>query len=199
MPRRALGLLLFCILSGAAAAASPLRITGRLLPPVPAQAHIELFPLVSSHADGVRQLAGETVPPVASAQPRPDGTFEIQAPESGLYRVRVRADGRLATEFLLIPLVEDAEIPPIELRPVSPLEVTVIGPDGRPVPNLRVRALSTEALRAGSRPVWRPAQSEGTTNAEGKVTLPQGGVGEFKSPSLCNPLIQASVGTVANV
>src|SRR6185369_5530630 len=112
--QRALGFSLF-LLASAAAAASPLHITGRLLPPVPAQAYIEPFPLVSKYTDGVRQLAGETVPPVASAQPRPDGTFEIQAPENGLYRVRVRADGRLATEFLLIPLVEDTEIPPVEL------------------------------------------------------------------------------------
>src|SRR5919106_2552992 len=171
MRLRALGLLLFSLLPGAAAAASPLRITGRLVPPVPAHPQIELFPLVSSHAEAVRQLAGETAPPVASAQPRPDGAFEIQAPETGLYRVRVRADGLLTTEFLLIPAVEDTEIPPVEMRPASPLEVTVIGPDGRPVPNLRVRALSTEALRAGSRPVWRPTQSEGTTNTEGKVTL----------------------------
>lgn len=170
-----LGLSLCLSSTGAAAPGPAIRLTGRILPPVPADLRIELAPLVSSYAEALRQLAGETVPPLASTQPRPDGTFELRAPEGGLYRVRTRAAGRVPVEILLIPVIEDREIPPVALQPAVPVEITVLGPDGLPAPGLRLRALAAEAFQAGPRPVWRPSQSEGVTDAQGRMTLPQGG------------------------
>jgi len=154
-------LLVSLLLSSSAAAAvgpSALRVTGRILPPVPADLRIELVPLISSYADAVQLLASEPVPPLATAPPRPDGSFEIQAPESGLYRVRLRAGGKLPVEVLLVPLVEDLELPPVTLQPAPPLRITVVGPDGQPVPHLRLRALSVQASVA-ARPAPRPAGS----------------------------------------
>jgi hypothetical protein len=165
----------FSLTAAAAAPGPPIRLTGRILPPVPADLRIELAPLVSSYAEALRQLAGETVPPIAATQPRPDGTFELRAPEGGLYRVRARAAGRVPVEILLIPVIEDREIPPVALLPAAPVEITVLGPDGLPARGQRLRALATEAFQAGQRPVWRPSQSDGITDPDGRVTVPQGG------------------------
>jgi protocatechuate 3,4-dioxygenase beta subunit len=194
----------FCLLvslsvSFAAVAAPgplPLHVTGRILPPVPADVRIEMVPVVSGYAEAVRLLAGEPVPPLATAQPHPDGSFEIQAPESGLYRVRVRAAGRLLVEVLLIPLAEDVELPPVALQPAPPLQITVLGPDGQPVPHLRLRALSVQAFRLGPQIAWRPAQCDGVTDAAGQVTLPQGGVRDLSFVALAPGVPDRFVETV---
>ncbi len=170
--------------AAAAPASQPLRVTGRILSPVPADLRVELVPLVSGYAEAARFLAGEPIPPVVTAQPRVDGSFEILAPESGLYRVRLRAEKYLPVEVLLIPLVEDIELPPVTLQPAPALQITVLGPDGQPVPRLRLRALSVQAFGIGAQIVWRPAQSDGVTDAAGMVSLPQGGVPELSLVAL---------------
>jgi protocatechuate 3,4-dioxygenase beta subunit len=189
----------FC-LAAAAAPPPPLRLTGRILPPVPADTRVELFSVVSSYPEAVRFLRDETVPPLASAQPRADGSFEIQAPESGLYRVRLRAEGRLPIEALLIPLVEETELPPVALQSVLALQITVLRPDGQPVPGLRLRALSVEAFGLGAGVAWRPAQSEGITDPAGNLTLPQGGNGKLSfvalAPGAPDRFVEAIDGTL---
>jgi protocatechuate 3,4-dioxygenase beta subunit len=159
------------VLLPALAAATPLRVTGRIEgAPNEREISIELRALVSSHADALKLLAGGKVPAVASARPRPDGSFEILAPESGLYRVVVQATGRLPVEALLVPFVEDAELPPVALQPASPVDFLVLGTDGKPVAGLRLRALALRAFNTGPSG-WRPAQSDGVTDAAGRVTL----------------------------
>ncbi|HEX3528093.1 MAG TPA: carboxypeptidase regulatory-like domain-containing protein, partial [Thermoanaerobaculia bacterium] len=174
----------FVFTAAAAPAPPPLRVTGRILPPVPIDLRVELIPLVSGYAEAARFLAGEPIPPLATAQPRADGSFEILAPESGLYRVRLQAEKYLPVEVLLIPLVEDTELPPVTLQTAPALQITVLGPDGRPVPHLRLRALSVQAFGRGTQIAWRPAQSDGVTDAMGTVNLPQGGVPELSLVAL---------------
>ncbi len=53
--------------------------------------------------------------PAISARPRADGGFVLAAPEAGLYRLRLQAPGFAALEIPLLPLVEDVELPPVEL------------------------------------------------------------------------------------
>ena len=109
-------------LAAAAPGPPPIHITGRILPPVPVKVsdiQVELVPVASSYADAVRLLADEPVAPLAATKPRVDGSFEITAPESGLYRLRLRAGGTLPVEVLLVPLVEDTELPPVALQPVA--------------------------------------------------------------------------------
>ena len=93
MLRPKLGVLaLLLALSAIPAAAAPLQITGRVLHP-PKDVQVELRPWAVEHAEALRRLKGEAVPPIASARPRPDGSFAIQVPDSGFYSVVVRAEG----------------------------------------------------------------------------------------------------------
>jgi len=107
--------------------------------------------------------------------------------------VRLRAGGKLPVEVLLVPLVEDLELPPVTLQPAPPLRITVVGPDGQPVPHLRLRALSVQAFGLGTQIAWRPAQSDDVTDAAGQVTLPQGGVQELSLVALAPGVPDRSV------
>ncbi|MFL6262254.1 MAG: carboxypeptidase regulatory-like domain-containing protein [Thermoanaerobaculia bacterium] len=86
-----------------ALAAEPIHVTGRvLIPAEPPQglagARVELLP-----------QTGET--PILTAKSDAAGLFELVAPESGCFRVRVRAEGYLNVENPLLPLVEGTDLP----------------------------------------------------------------------------------------
>ncbi|MFL6201877.1 MAG: carboxypeptidase regulatory-like domain-containing protein [Thermoanaerobaculia bacterium] len=148
------------------AAAGPLRITGKILHP-PKDAQVELRPWAVEHAEALRWLKGETVPPIASAKPRADGSFALEAPDTGFYSVVVRAEGHLALEGFLTFLVEDMELPPVELSPASPLEVKAVGADGQPLAGVTIQALPLKP-ESGD---WRAAGRSAVTDAEGKAVF----------------------------
>lgn len=165
---RGAALLLLAILSAPAPAfAEPLRITGRIANPHQGLQGIlvELRPYPLGYADALRQLKGEVVPPLASARPAADGSFALQAPESGFFWVRVQADGRLPMEHFLPLAIEDTELPTVELPTARPLEVKATGPDGKPLAGVTLHAYSTAEA------AWRPADRDAVTDAEGKATL----------------------------
>ncbi|HVR96871.1 MAG TPA: carboxypeptidase-like regulatory domain-containing protein, partial [Thermoanaerobaculia bacterium] len=174
MPCRIPALLLAAALFAAPAAAQ--KVTGKILPPAGGKAvafdkvQVELTPLSMDYGQALRRLEGKTDPPLATARPRPDGSFEIVAPEPGLYQVTVRAEGFLPLRHLLPPLFEDVELPPVELEPAHPLEVRAAGPDGSPLSGAQVMV----AARYRPSP-WQPAESLGITGPDGRVVLPGAG------------------------
>lgn len=150
------------------AAAGPLRITGKILHP-PKDAQVELRPWAVEHAEALRRLKGETVPPIASVRPLADGSFALKVPDTGFYTVVIRGERRLALEGLITFLVEDMELPPIELPPVSPLEVKAVGADGEPLAGVTIQALPLKP-ESGE---WRAAGRSAVTDAEGKAVFPR--------------------------
>lgn len=172
--------------------AEPVRIRSRVLGPAAqaASARAELFSAVETYADAVRRLEGEEPPPLASTRPGPDGTFELEAPESGLYRVVVRADGYLALEQPAVAVADFAELSPVELEPASSsLEVRATGPRGRPLPDLLVVAESNPNERDIARPSgWRRVPRRGRTGPDGKLAL-------ARSPNESMSVYAASAGT----
>lgn len=98
---------LLSLLLAAPAWPEPIRITGRIEPPVSSGARIELrsYPAPQGEA-------------LATARPAADGSFVLTAPDSGFYRVIVRADGVPDLEHPLMPLVEETELPAVRLERV---------------------------------------------------------------------------------
>jgi len=148
------------------AVAGPLQITGKILHP-PKDAQVELRPWAVEHAETLKRLKGETVPPIASAKPRADGSFALKVPDTGFYSVVVRAEGHLALEGLITFLVEDMELLPVELPPVSPLEVKAVGADGQPLAGVTIQALPLKP-ESGD---WRAAGRSAVTDVEGKAVF----------------------------
>jgi protocatechuate 3,4-dioxygenase beta subunit len=86
-----------------ALAAEPIHVSGRVMIPAEtpqglAGARVELLP-----------QTGET--PILTVKSDAAGFFELAAPESGCFRVRVRAEGYLKVENPLLPLVENTDLP----------------------------------------------------------------------------------------
>jgi protocatechuate 3,4-dioxygenase beta subunit len=102
-------------------AAEPIHVSGRVLVAAEtvqgiAGARVELLPQM-----------GEA--PVVTAKTDAAGFFELTAPESGCFRVRMRADGYLKVENPFLPLVEDMDLMPVPALPASdPRAREVAGP-----------------------------------------------------------------------
>lgn len=151
-------------------AAAPLRVSGRVLDPRQDSgltgARVELLPAYEAKTVSA---------PLASARTDKDGFFEIAAPESGCFRLVVRAEGYLSEEHPLVPLVEDRELSATDLIPAQSLEVRTVGPGGQPVAGVEVRIASLDPLRPvhGDRPLgWRLSARTGVSGPDGKVVLP---------------------------
>ena len=157
--------LLAGLLLSAASLAAPIQITGKILNP-PKDVQVELRPWAVEYGEALRRLKGEAVPPIASAKPRLDGSFELKVPDSGFYSVVARAPGRLALERQVPFVVEETETPPVELPSVSPLEVKAVGPDGQPLAGVTIQALPVK-----SEGDWRAADRSAVTDAEGKAVF----------------------------
>jgi protocatechuate 3,4-dioxygenase beta subunit len=179
-PRQVAGVVLAALLLGAPAwaAAATVVISGRLAAQdghagVPSGARIELLPAVLDREEARRQLetASPRQPePLVTARPAGDGTFTVQAPGPGTYRVVVSAPGYLAIE-LLLPLIEDQELPPARLVPASPVELRAVGPRGEPLPGLLVSLHRAGYVAELVRPGWRPAERTVMTGPGGRLEL----------------------------
>jgi hypothetical protein len=174
---RLLGLAL--LLPLASLGAEPIRVTGRALDAEKVAGvqgvQVELFPAWESYEEAVRRLAEKAVPPLlASARTDSTGFFEVAAPESGFYRLVVRAEGYLPMELPLAPLVGDLEIEPAMMTRASPLEVRVVGREGRPLAGVEVRLTSQDPWGASQydRPErWHSADRRGISGADGRLAL----------------------------
>jgi len=106
------------LLFGLPAAAAPIHVRGQVVVGnrgFPG-ARVELLAAWGGYAEAVRRLRGEAdPPPLATVRSNAEGFFEIAAPQAGAYRLRMRADGYLALEHPLIPLIEDTDLEPTHL------------------------------------------------------------------------------------
>jgi protocatechuate 3,4-dioxygenase beta subunit len=113
-------------------AAEPLRVSGvvRSVPGAPAAKGVraELVPLLEASDS-----------PLATADVRPDGSFELTAPEAGFYSVIVRAPGFMAVRQDLVPLLEETSLATTELPPtMAQVELRLTGPSGLPLAGVPV-------------------------------------------------------------
>ncbi len=164
----------------AAAAALPVegsvRTTGGK---APAGALAELVPVLS-HLESSRQLlAGNRRPDaVAAAAPEPgDGRFRLEAPEIGLYRVRVSAPGHMPMRSLPLPVTGPLELPPLTLAVAATLDAAVRDAEGRPVAGAwiaaRAAAGGEELWREQGSPGWFAAPRLTQSSAGGRASLPR--------------------------
>ena len=161
------------------AVAAPIAIEGRIVDskrqPV-AEATVRLVPAFDRYAFAREQLDEVGLPgtppgrpPAAVAEVKSDrqGRFSLEAPDAGLWRVWVDAEGSVPLEARLEALVEDLELPVAELTPAVDVEVRVRGDDG-----LLVGA-RVSAVGQGLRPsFWGARRWQGRTDAEGRARIP---------------------------
>lgn len=158
------------------AAAAVIPVGGQVFAPggtVPKDARALLIPLVSADQAGSLELEGKADPaPAASVPVAADGTFRLDAPEPGMWKVVVQAPGFVPRERRLQPLLEETELEAVKLDRDARLEVRVTGSDGRPLANARVRAGELERRFTIGDEWWVPVRA-GLTDAQGKIVLPR--------------------------
>jgi hypothetical protein len=179
---RTRGILLIVLLSLCRAVlpalAEPLPVSGRVTGPdgraLPG-AHVALVPLLSELQRGRLALAGQAAPePAAKAETNEAGGFLLNAPEPGMWVVRVEARGTVPLELRLVPLVDETELPPVRLEADAGLDVLVLGPDRRPRAEALVELVPEERPQAPRfRATWEPAPRTGRTAEDGRVRLPR--------------------------
>ncbi|HET9227505.1 MAG TPA: carboxypeptidase regulatory-like domain-containing protein, partial [Thermoanaerobaculia bacterium] len=182
MPKKTLQLLLvLLLLTPALSAAAPVAVTGAVSGPggSPVQgARALLLPLVNATEAARLEMDGKADPePVATAAVAADGTFRLQAPSAGMWKVAVQAQGTVPQEILLQPLLEETELPALKLESDAKLQVRVAGPDGKPLAGVRVRAGEVVALARLFRTEmmrWRNSDRMAVTDDKGVAALPRG-------------------------
>jgi uncharacterized GH25 family protein len=123
------------------------------------------------------EMDGKADPePAAVATTRSDGTFRLEAPEPGLWKVAVQAPGLVPREIELLSLVEETELPAVKLEKDAGLEVRVTGADGAPVAGARVRTVEPTRFSPGDSflPSWKTPVRAARTDARGIAVLPRG-------------------------
>lgn len=170
------GFLLALFLSALAAWAAPapepdrISVRGRIqVPPglAPADIEVRLLPMLSPDDQGALTLEGRLLPD-AAATARPDGRgdFELTAPHTGRWSVRISAPGYLDRELDLVSLTEPVRLPPVQLEKGDPVEIRVIDGAGKAVAQAQVAAGPTS-----SRAAWRDAGRVALTDDAGRAVL----------------------------
>ncbi|HEX3128347.1 MAG TPA: hypothetical protein VH394_13540, partial [Thermoanaerobaculia bacterium] len=148
----------------------PILVGGQVKAPVPLETRASLVAVPADAESGRLDLEGKAGPePVTAVQVEADGTFHLQAPAPGMWKVVVQAQGYVPQEYTLTPLVEDIDLPAVRLEKDLRTEVRVTGADGRPLAGARVRALNPEGQRD-----WRTPVRAALTDAQGVVVLSRG-------------------------
>ncbi len=173
MLHRTLMLTLSLVALPAVLPAAGIPITGQVLgldgEPRP-KTHVVLEAILPTYERACLRLQGRAGPePVDRTRTAADGTFELTAPEAGMWKVVVAAPGRLTMERRLVPLVEPADLPPVELVPAADLEVRMVDAADKPLPG-RVGAY-TLGVRND---VWRPLLRLARAGEDGVAHLPLG-------------------------
>lgn len=180
MRRRDSWLWLAAAVLAAVPCSAQILVSGRLEAPGGkplAEAPVRLVPARDSHRAGLDLLAGRTEPESAvETVTGEDGSFELRAPEAGLWEVRAAPEGFVPMRVRLRPLVEPTRLPTVELRRGRPLTVVVLDPAGKPV------AGATTTARTKNRGMWKRSAlgpdawsrvaGLGFTDADGTITLP---------------------------
>lgn len=136
-----------------------------------------LVPVPSAVAQARLELEGKAGPePAASATTRADGTFRLEAPGPGMWKVVVQAPGLVPREADLLPLLEETDLPAVKLEKDAGLEVRVAGPDGAPAAGARVRTVQPRPRPAFDivQITWKTPVRAARTDARGVAVLPRG-------------------------
>ena len=116
-----------------------------------------------AHSEGVQAEA------TAGAISDPAGRWALQAPQPGLWKVRVRANGFVDQEYLLQPLIDTVELPAVAMIDDAGLVVTVHQADA-PVEGALVRVDAPRSrFQLGG---WRVPTARGRTGSDGSLRLP---------------------------
>jgi protocatechuate 3,4-dioxygenase beta subunit len=147
---------------------SPLEGARALLVPMPSDAALARLELEG-------KVDPEPAASIASTTTRADGTFRLEAPEPGMWKVMVQAPGLVPREIELLPLFEETELPAVKLEKDAGLEVRVTGSDGAPVAGARVRTVQSRPFSIGVQPTWKTPVRAARTDAKGVAVLPREG------------------------
>jgi protocatechuate 3,4-dioxygenase beta subunit len=141
-------------------------VDGSRLPGV----RVELRPVLSRYAAGLRELAMDEEPaPAAQDVTSVQGRFRVSAPETGLWRLTVRADGYVPMEVPVFSVLAERGLPAVRLRPDRGLRVRVVTPDGTPVPGVRVLGQTGKAELWGA--WWQPSGRLAVSGPDGSLRL----------------------------
>ncbi|MEM7582602.1 MAG: carboxypeptidase-like regulatory domain-containing protein [Acidobacteriota bacterium] len=134
-----------------------------------AKAEVHLEPIPSTYERAMLRHDGHAgAEPVAETRTAADGTFELTAPEAGMWKVVVASRGKLTMESRLVPLVRETVLPELKLEPKTELEVRVQSVEGEPL----TAAVGVVTRRVRS--AWRPQLRLAEAGADGKASLPVG-------------------------
>lgn len=150
----------------AALTGAEIPIHGRVLGPggLPfSGAVVELLAEPHPHVAALAILEGEEAEPAAEAESQENGDFTVLAPEPGVWRVRVAAEGLAPRETLLAPLLEETHLPPVNLERDLGLEVRVLDTRGEP--------LSGARLATDTEPVARSRRSRGADRSSSDAPM----------------------------
>ncbi len=175
-------------------AAEPVEVHGRVLGPdrqPVAGAQVALRPLIREFDRATAELAGKLeARPVRESASDSDGTFTLQTPEPGMWRLSVSARGFVPLEHDLVPLVEAESLVEARLARDAGLEVRVADVAGRPLDGAWVEAVSETA--AFYRDGWRTAARRGRADGQGVVRLPRASGEELEVRAFAPGLAEAT-------
>src|SRR3954469_22603440 len=143
-----------------------LGVDGMCLPGV----RVELRPALPRYEAGVLELAvGDEPAPVAQDVTGGLGRFRVSVPRAGLWRMVARADGYIPMEIPVFPVLEERSLPAVRLRPDRGLRVRVVGPDGKPIPGVRVLGQTEKEVLWGA--LWQPSGRLAVSGPDGGLRL----------------------------
>lgn len=138
---------------------------------------VELIAQTNAYDFGRLVLAGSHYPePVARALTGPDGHYDLEAPEAGMWHLYVAPESFRPMEFYFLPLVGDRIVPTLELSAESAVSIRVVDADGEPLAGSHIRAgRPAQSDRGFGRPDdWRPAYRQAFTDERGRAVLGRG-------------------------
>lgn len=146
--------------------AEPLDVTGTVLSPDGTPRAGAVAVLEPRYADP----ASGQIRTVSTASSDDDGLFRLRAPEAGMWRVTVRADGMLPMRHHLA-LGASETLPAVTLRPAVDLRIEITRAAAVPLAGAHVLASSAATTGISS---WYPAPREGKSDDDGLLLLPRG-------------------------
>ncbi|MBP7149659.1 MAG: carboxypeptidase regulatory-like domain-containing protein, partial [Acidobacteria bacterium] len=168
------------VLSVATGSQAAIQVAGRVVgpggAPVP-EARVELLARGGNVPGAAMVLDGRDRPePAATTRTQADGTYRLEAPAPGMWRVRVEAPGFAPLQADLVPLLEPADLPDAALVADAGLTVRVAGPGGAPAAGALVVVRPDEGRpRPRAAGFWTGALRVGRTGPEGTVKFARGG------------------------
>lgn len=172
MPSLALSLGLL----GPGAAAASVTVEGRIATAGEPLRGVEVSvaPLRSRYEGALALLDGKTrSEPVEETRSGANGRFLIVVPEPGMWVVRASKEGYAAMAVHLEPLLEDVDLPPLEMPSEETLELRVMTEGAGAVEGARVVAVgeSTPWYRSPPEGSWRLARQLARTDEGGRATV----------------------------